>query len=103
MLQGRCLCKISLLVIIIVALSAYGPRDFLGLYAQRDAVENFIPDGSSVSVTGQIYRKEIKNDQTLYYVKNAQVTTDQGMLSHSQFLFKFNSDYFPIKSEIKLS
>ena len=32
MLQGRSLCKISLLIVIMIALSAYGPYDFLGLY-----------------------------------------------------------------------
>ena len=102
MLQGRCLCKISLLIMIVIALSAYGPYDFLGLYGNSQAVDMFLTDGESVCSIGQIYRKEIKNDQTLYFVKDAQVVTDQGTLSSTSYYFNFNSDSIPIKSKIKL-
>lgn len=102
MLQGRCLCKISLLIMIVIALSAYGPYDFLGLYGNSQAVDMFLTDGESVCSIGQIYRKEIKNDQTQYFVKDAQVVTDQGTLSSTSYYFNFNSDSIPIKSKIKL-
>ncbi len=103
MLQGRSLCKISLLIVIMIALSAYGPYDFLGLYGASGAVDMFLTDGDSVCSTGQIYRKEIKNNQTQYFIKDAQVITDRGTLSDISYTFNFDSDSFPIKSKIKLS
>ena len=103
MLQGRSLCKISLLIVIMIALSAYGPYDFLGLYSASGAVDMFLTDGDSVCSTGQIYRKEIKNNQTQYFIKDAQVITDRGTLSDISYTFNFDSDSFPIKSKIKLS
>ncbi|MBR5953074.1 MAG: DNA internalization-related competence protein ComEC/Rec2, partial [Pseudobutyrivibrio sp.] len=102
MLQGRSLCKISLLIVIVIALSAYGPYDFLGLYGASEAVDMFLTDGDSVCSTGQIYRKEIKNNQTQYFIKDAQVITDRGTLSDISYTFNFDSDSFPIKSKIKL-
>ena len=102
MLQGRSLCKISLLVLILIALSAYGPYDFLGLYGASQAVDMFLTDGDRVCSTGQIYRKEIKNNQTRYFVKDAQVVTDQGTLSNTSYSFNFYSDFIPIKSKINL-
>ena len=102
-MQGRCLCKISLLIVIVIALSAYGPYDYLGLYGSSQAVDMFLVDGDSVCSTGLIYRKEIKNGQTQYFVKDAQVITDQGTLSSTSYSFNFYSDLIPIKSKIKLS
>ena len=102
MLQGRSLCKISLLVMIVIVLSAYGPYDFLGLYSASQAVDMFLTDGDWVCSTGQIYRKEIKNNQTRYFVKDAQVVTDQGTLSNTSYSFNFYSDFIPIKSKIEL-
>ena len=96
MLQGRSLCKISLLVLILIALSAYGPYDFLGLYGASQAVDMFLTDGDRVCSTGQIYRKEIKNNQTRYFVKDAQVVTDQGTLSNTSYSFNFYSDFISL-------
>ena len=60
MFQGRRLCKISLLVVLIIAFSAYSPWDFLGLYDKAFAVEQNLYDGMALLATGTVSRKEIK-------------------------------------------
>ena len=39
MVQGRVLCRISLLIILIIALSTYAPWDFLGVYDKANVAE----------------------------------------------------------------
>ncbi len=103
MLQGRILCKISLLIIAVIMLSTYGPRDFLGLNNKVNAAEVFLVDAYQVEAQGVIYRKEIKNDKTLYYVKNATAKSNEGILSNTSFIFKSNSDYIPLNSYISIN
>ena len=95
MLQGRRLCKISLLLIIISAFSVYGPWDFLGVYAKANAASACLSDGMVVQATGYVYHKEIKNDDVVYYVKNATLNCEKGRLNQTSFIFKFDSDNIP--------
>lgn len=106
-LQGRALCKISLLIILIIALSAYSPWDFLGLYDKAEAARLNLNEQEQVFATGNVYHKEIKNNKVLYYVKDASVTSRSGTLSKTSFIFKLDSDDIPnfcklnIKGRIK--
>lgn len=95
MLQGRVLCRISLLIILIIALSTYAPWDFLGVYDKAKVAETYLQEQEKVLATGYVYHKEIKNDKVLYYVKNASVTSGSGNLSKTSFIFKFDSDEIP--------
>ena len=63
--MGRRLCLISLLVIIIVALSVYGPWDYLGAYSKANAVSESLSDGMHIQATGVITHKEIKNHKVI--------------------------------------
>ncbi len=89
----RKLCFISLILIIIVAFSVHGPWDFLGANAKADACKA-LTEGTHVQATGTVSRKEIKNNQTLYYI-------DCGSKNLS-FIFKFDSDYIPNKSKLNI-
>ena len=84
MLQGRVLCRISLLFILLITISTYAPWDFLGAYDKADAAA-FLEEGQWAKAEGYIYHKEIKKDKVLYYVKNASVTTGGGTLSNTSF------------------
>ena len=95
MLQGRVLCKISLLIILIISISAYTPWDFLGVYDKAEAAGTFLNEGKRISAEGYVYHKEIKQDKVLYYVKNASVKTGSGTLSKTSFIFKSDSDKIP--------
>lgn len=95
MLQGRVLCRISLLIILIIALSTYAPWDFLGVYDKAKVAETYLQEQEKVLATGYVYHKEIKNDKVLYYAKNASVTSGSGNLSKTSFIFKFDSDEIP--------
>ena len=91
-LQGRVLCKISLLIILIIALSAYSPWDFLGLYDKARVADTVLKEQEHVDAIGYVYHKEIKNDKVLYYVKNASITSGSETLSKTSFIFKSDSD-----------
>jgi len=103
MFQGRRLCKISLIVFLVVALSAFGSWDFLGVNAKAELAKQFLLDGVQVQATGQIYHKEIKNDSVVYYVKNATISFDGGRLYKTSFLFKYNSDKIPNYSKVNIT
>ena len=103
MLQGRRLCKISLVIIIFIAVSAYSPLDFLGLYAQANYAKEYFTDGSQVTAQGEIYHKEIKNEKAVYYVHNSIISNKTHRLSNISFLFRFDSDSIPLNSKIKLT
>jgi competence protein ComEC len=95
MFQGRRLCKISLLVVFIIALSAYSPKDFLGLYDKALAVERNLYDGMALSTTGTVSRKEIKNGKCIYQIRD----TDN-LIS---FIIKSDSDNIPTYSKVSVS
>ncbi len=101
MFQGRVLCHISLLISIIIALSAYSPRDFLGVYDKAKCAE-LMRDDAIISATGQVYHKEIKGDKVLYYVKDAIVYQDGNTLSNTSFIFKYNSDDIPTNCKLNI-
>lgn len=103
MFQGRRLCTISLLVILIVAISAYGPVDFMGLYAKAEAVELNLANSMHVEATGKITHKEIKNGNCIYHVSDTTIDCDNGRLKNISFLFKYNSDNIPKNSKVKLN
>ena len=100
-MQGRVLCKISLLIILVLSISAYAPWDFLGVYDKAEAVAQ-LQDGEQASAKGYVYHKEIKKDKVLYYVKNASVTTGSGTLSKTSFIFTFESDIIPNFSKLNI-
>ena len=102
MFQGRVLCKISLLILVIIAFSVYGPWDFLGVYNKADAAQ-CLSEGDTVRAVGSVYHKEIKNDNVLYYVRNATVTFEGGSLSNTSFIFKFNSDQIPNHCKLNIN
>ena len=101
-LQGRVLCNISLVVILIIALSAYSPWDFLGLYDKAYEADFVLPEQEQISATGFIYHKEIKNNKVLYYVKNASVTSRGKTLSKTSFIFKLDSNEIPNNSKLNI-
>ena len=101
MVQGRVLCKISLLVILLISISAYAPRDFLGVYDKAEAVVQ-LQDGQRASAEGYVYHKEIKKDKVLYFVRNASITTRSGTLSKTSFIFTFDSDIIPNFSKLNI-
>ena len=103
MLQGRRLFKISLMCVIIIALSAYGPWDFLGVYSKARAAKECLETGQRVSAFGTVIQKEIKNDYYLYSVDDATVYTDNGKLHHTSFVFKTDSFSIPINSKLNIS
>ncbi len=94
-LQGRVLCKISLLIILLIALSAYSPWDFLGLYDKAYVADTVLEEQEHIKATGYVYHKEIKNNKVLYYVKNASITSRSETLSKTSFIFKLDSDEIP--------
>ncbi len=98
----RKLCLISLFYMIIVAFSVYGPKDLIGAYAKADAVRQALQEGTSVNATGNITRKEIKNDSILYYVDGATVNCENGTLNNNSFIFKLDSDKIPNKSKVNI-
>ena len=100
--MGRRLAGISLLIVLLVSLSVYGPWDFLGAYAKQDAACVNLSDGMHIYATGEIEGKEIKNDKTIYYVKNGTITCDNGILKSNSFIFKLDSDNIPNKSKINI-
>lgn len=102
MFQGRRLCKISLLVIFAIVLSAYSPWDILGVYAEAEAVEHNLSIGEMVYASGEIYHKEIKNDKTIYFVKNGKVNLSTGTLTNTSFIFKYDSDSIPNHSKLNI-
>ena len=95
MLQGRRLCKISLLITLIIALSAYSPWDFLGLYDKTEAIHTYLQDGGPVTASGIITSKEIKNGKCVYQIRKTH--------NHISFIFKSNSDIIPINSKVNIS
>ena len=95
MLQGRVLCRISLFIILLIALSAHAPWDFLGVYDKALAAESILSDGDQVQACGYVYHKEIKKDKALYHVKNASVKSGSKYLSNTSFIFKSDSDFIP--------
>ncbi|MDC7278157.1 DNA internalization-related competence protein ComEC/Rec2 [Butyrivibrio fibrisolvens] len=101
MLQGRVLCRISLVIILLIAISAYAPWDFLGVYDKAEAAA-LLEEGQWAKAKGYIYHKEIKKDKVLYYVKNASVTTGSGSLSNTSFIFKLESDIIPNYSKVNI-
>lgn len=103
MLQGRRLCRISLLIILVIALSAYSPWDFLGIYAQANYVNEYLVDGSPIVAVGQISHKEIKNDKVIYYVNNSFISNSTCQMSDVSFLFRFDSDSIPLNSKVKIN
>ncbi|WP_167511376.1 DNA internalization-related competence protein ComEC/Rec2 [Pseudobutyrivibrio xylanivorans] len=82
-------------MILIITFSVFGPWDFLGVYNKADSAITFLSDGDVVSAEGYVYHKEIKNDNLLYYVKDASVTTGSGTLSKTSFIIKLESDEIP--------
>lgn len=106
-LQGRVLCKVSLLIILIIALSAYSPWDFMGLYDKALVANSTVHEQASAVATGYVYHKEIKNNKVLYYVKDASVTSRGKTISKTSFIFKSDSDEIPnfcklnIKGKVK--
>lgn len=101
MLQGRVLCRISLVIILLITISAYGPWDFQGAYDKAEAAA-LLKNEQWVKASGDVYHKEIKKDKVLYYVKNASVTSGSGTLSHTSFIFKFDSDIIPNYSKLNI-
>ncbi|SDH34618.1 competence protein ComEC [Pseudobutyrivibrio sp. 49] len=101
MLQGRVLCKISLLIILIISISAYAPWDFMGVYDKAEAAAH-IEEGQQIKAEGYIYHKEVKKDKVLYYVKNASATTGSESLSKTSFIFKLESDIIPNYSKLNI-
>ncbi len=102
MLQGRVLCRISFVIILIIAISSYAPWDFLGVYDKVEAVEEHLVEDSFANAEGLVYHKEIKKDKVLYYVKNASITTGSKKLSNISFLFKIDSDEIPNNSKLNI-
>lgn len=102
MLQGRVLCRISFVIILIIAISSYAPWDFLGVYDKAEAVEEHLVEDSFANAEGLVYHKEIKKDKVLYYVKNASITTGSKTLSNISFLFKIDSDEIPNNSKLNI-
>ena len=100
--MGRRLASISLLFILIIALSVYGPWDFLGAYTKLDLVYDNLSDGVHVNATGWIAGKEIKNDKTVYYVKDATISCENGTLNQNSFIFKSDSYKIPNKSKVNI-
>ena len=100
--MGRRLASISLLFILIIALSVYGPWDFLGAYTKLDLVYDNLSDGMHVNATGWIAGKEIKNDKTVYYVKDATISCENGTLNQNSFIFKSDSYKIPNKSKVNI-
>ena len=68
--------------IFIIAFSVYGPLDFIGAYTKADTVLSVIADGDRLDVNGNIIRKEIKKDSTIYYVKDATINCEKGTLTN---------------------
>lgn len=101
MLQGRVLCKISLLIILIISISTYTRWDFLRVYDKAEAAA-LLEEGQWAKAKGFIYHKEIKKDKVLYYVKNASLTTRSGSLSNTSFIFKLDSDLIPNYSKLNI-
>lgn len=101
MLQGRVLCRISLLIILMITISAYAPWDFLGVYDKAEAAV-LLEEGQWAKAEGYIYHKEIKKDKVLYYVKNASVTTGSGSLLNTSFIFKLESNIIPNYSKLNI-
>ena len=100
--MGRRLAGVSLLIVLLFSLSVYGPWDFLGAYAKVDAVYDNLSDGMYIYAVGEIDSKEIKNDKTIYYVKNATIKCDNGILKSNSFIFKLDSDKIPNKSKVNI-
>ncbi len=98
----RILAGISLLFIIAVILSVYGPWDFLGAYTKINVADKYLSDDMQISATGDVICKEIKNDKTVYYIKNATIDCEYGRLKNTSFIFKFDSDTIPNKSKINI-
>ena len=103
MLQGRKLFKISLMCVILIALSAYGPWDFLGVYNKAEAAQSFLETGQKVTAFGTVIQKEIKSDYYLYSVDDATVYTNTGKLHKTSFIFKTDSNSIPINSKLNIS
>ena len=99
----RKLCLISLVYIFIIAFSVYGPLDFIGAYTKADTVLSVIADGDRLDVNGNIIRKEIKKDSTIYYVKDATINCEKGTLTNISIIFKFDSDKIPNKSKVNIA
>ena len=93
---------ISLVYIFIVAFSVYGPLDLIGAYTKADAFSEHFSEGASVTATGNIVRKEIKKDSTIYYVNDATVNCENGTLTNTSFIFKLDSDKIPNKSKLNI-
>ncbi|MCR4830034.1 MAG: ComEC/Rec2 family competence protein, partial [Pseudobutyrivibrio sp.] len=100
--MGRRLALISLLYVLIVAFSVYGPWDYLGAYNKANAAEQFLADGIYVQATGRITGKEIKNDKVLYYVDDADIICEGGCIKNSSFFFRFDSKQIPNNSKINI-
>ena len=100
--MGRRLSLISLLYVLIVALSVYGPWDYLGAYNKSNVVNQNLSDGMYVQATGRITGKEIKNDKVLYYVDDAEVSCENGRIKNISFFFRFDSKQIPNNSKINI-
>jgi len=101
-LLGRRLVCISSLYILLALFSVYGPWDILGAYTKTDVVQQKLADDMYVKASGKIVRKEIKNDQTIYYIKKATIVCESGKLVNNSFIFKLDSDKIPNKSQINI-
>ena len=97
----RKLAFFSLAFISLLIFSLYGPWDFAGAYNKYKAADAWLKDGMSVTVQGQIYRKEVKNQQAVYYLKNAIINFDEGSLNNTSVILYLNSDNIPNYSKIK--
>ena len=100
--MGRRLSLISLLYVLIVALSVYGPWDYLGAYNKAKVVNQNLSDGMYVQAIGRITGKEIKNDKVLYYVDDAEVSCENGRIKNISFFFRFDSKQIPNNSKINI-
>ena len=100
--MGRRLCIVSLLLYFIVALSVYGPWDFLGAYTKSNLAKDRLDDGTHVSATGNIAHKEVKNDSVIYYIDDATICCEDGSTIKNSFFFKFDSKEIPIKSKVNI-
>lgn len=101
-MQGRVLCRISLLFILIIAFSAYAPIDLVGVYDKADLVVDHLEEGERVSCQGYVYHKEIKNDKVIYYVRNASLTSKSGIFSKTSFIFKSELDDIPNNCKLNI-
>lgn len=60
-------------------------------------------DKSECTLKGRVYHKEIKNDQYVYYLKDAVITAQSGSFNNCGVYLILDSDNIPNTSTIKLS